>query len=70
MEIYRLIGLPRRKYLRDSRINLAVTGLKSQTKSNINPYMPSGLFHHYKLDDSICHLRGSWSIFSSIFTLF
>ena len=29
-----------------------------------NPYLPSGLFHPYKLDKSIFNFRGVWCTFS------
>ena len=30
----------------------------------LKPYLPSGLFHPYELDESICYLRGVWCSFS------
>ena len=35
-----------------------------------NPYLPSGLFHPYILDRSICHFRGVWWNFSFLFIFF
>ena len=35
-----------------------------------NPYLPSGLFHPYQLDESISIFRGGWCIFFFISTLF
>ena len=35
----------------------------------LNPYLPSGLVHLYKLGEFICHLRGMWCM-CLIFILF
>ena len=31
--------------------------------SDINPHLPNGLSHPYRLDESIFHLRGVWCMF-------
>ena len=36
--------------------------------TNFNPFLPSGLFHPYQMNESICQLRGGcFSLFSSFF---